>query len=150
MSSLTISGSQGTVTGGYLSNAGASFLIDNTGEMTAAPASGHKLTITGNGLVTSGLAVAFASKTAAYTITASDAVVVCDGTSAAFTVTLPAANGVSAGKQYVVKKIDSSSHAITVAAAGTDTIDGLATQVISSQWNSMTLIGDGSSHWYLI
>lgn len=88
-------------------------------------------TIAGTGTVKSAVA-----KTAAYTITATDDVIFADGTTTAFTTTLPTAVG-RQGQQYQIVKVDSSANAITVATtssqniispAGSTTTLSLATQ----------------------
>lgn len=75
-------------------------------------------------------------------------VVLCDATSAAFTVTLPAISGIS-GRQYTIKKIDSSTNAITIDGNASETIDGTTTKVIALQYDSITIICD-STGWYII
>ncbi|MCA9058609.1 MAG: hypothetical protein KDA85_08920 [Planctomycetaceae bacterium] len=88
------------------------------------------------------------SKTAAYTITTSDDIVLCDATGAAFTVTLPTAVG-NTGRQLVVKRLNSGSNAVTVAAAGSETIDGASTVSLSTQYQVITMVSDGSN-WAVI
>jgi hypothetical protein len=88
------------------------------------------------------------SKTTTYTITTSDSTVLCDATSAAFTVTLPTAVSVS-GKTYVVKKIDSSANAITIATTSSQTIDTISTQTLGIQNAWLVMQSDGSN-WQII
>jgi hypothetical protein len=89
-----------------------------------------------------------ASKTAAYTATADDRVILCDATSAAFTVTLPAAAS-STGVVFYIKKIDSSANAVTIDGNGSETIDDATTQLLSSQYDCLTVHCDGTE-WYII
>lgn len=96
----------------------------------------------------SGLTPNVATKTSAYTVTATDGLVKCDATSAAFTVTLPTAVGM-AGKIYIIKKIDASANAVTIDGDGSETIDGSATVSLSAQWNKYVLMSDGSN-WMVI
>lgn len=93
----------------------------------------------------SGMRIATANKTAAYTLTSADAYITGDATTAAFSITLPASAG--NGQRYVIKKIDSSANAVTVAAAGADTIDGAATKVLSSQFASVTVWDGATGKW---
>jgi hypothetical protein len=88
--------------------------------------------------------------TAAATITATTAgnIRLCDATSAAFAVTLPAAN-VSSGREFIIKKIDASANAVTVTRAGTDTIDGATTYALSTQHAFVTIISDGTA-WRIV
>lgn len=99
------------------------------------------------GLVFQDQFVKVRTETSTYTATLSDYVILCDATSAAFTVTLPlAANGKI---EYNIKKIDSTANAVTVDGNGTETIDGALTQVIGVQYNSMMIVSD-LSNWYII
>ena len=90
------------------------------------------------------------TKTAAYTVTTSDfgALVDCDATSAAFTVTLPTASSAGDGFEITVKKTDSSENAITVDGDGSETIDGATTISIATQYQSAVLRSDGSN-WHV-
>lgn len=80
------------------------------------------------------------SKTANYTATNSDFAILCDATSAAFTITLPT-TGIRAGKRYLIKKTDSSAYAISISA----TVDGSATRSLPNQYDSLLVMFDGSS-----
>ena len=66
------------------------------------------------------------SPTTTGTATAQQSLIAVSAASA-WTLTLPAAAGVQAGHQFVIKKTDSNTNTITVAAAGSDKIDGAAT-----------------------
>jgi len=72
-----------------------------------------------------------------------------DATSAGFTITLPPASTYKF-KKYCAKKTDSSANIVTVAANGSDTIDGAATTTLVNQWDSVVLASDGVSQWYKI
>jgi hypothetical protein len=82
------------------------------------------------------------TKTGTYVIEAEDEVILCDGT---FAVTLPAATG--SGKPYLVKNIGTGM--ITLTAAGSDLIDGAATQTIIAS-DRMAVIDAVSGKWYSI
>ena len=82
----------------------------------------------------------------AYTALGKDTVLLSNGTSGAFTIGLPSAGNLR-GKIYTVMKIDSSGNAITVNPAGAETINGSATKVLSSQWDTVTIVSNGSN-WY--
>lgn len=77
------------------------------------------------------------SKTAAYTATTSDDVILCDASSAAFTITLYAASG-NAGKQIIIKKTDSSFNLVTVESI-----------TLATQGDTAKYVSDGTS-WQLI
>jgi len=89
------------------------------------------------------------SATSAYTIGSRREIHPCDATSAAFAVTLPAASTYQ-GRKLTIKKTDSSGNAVTVARAGSDTIDGATTYALSAQWKYVTLVSDGSASWFVI
>jgi len=89
----------------------------------------------------SSLGYGVVTKTAAYTA-ANDAVILCDASAGAFTISLPTASGIK-GKAYLIKKIDSSTNAVTIDPYGTETIDGAATVTLASQYDSLIVVSDG-------
>lgn len=88
------------------------------------------------------------AKSGAYTLTSGDGLVVADASGGAFTVTLPTAVGIT-GTVYRVKKIDATANAVTIDGAGAETIDGGATATISTQYEAITVISDGTEWWVL-
>lgn len=64
------------------------------------------------------LDVAVVTKTSNYTITTSDHRINCDASGGVFTVTLPAIADVPDDKIYHIKKVDSSTNAVTIAQGG--------------------------------
>jgi len=66
----------------------------------------------------------------------------------ACTVTLPLGSSVPAGRQYVIKdeggQSGNGSRRITIAAAGSDTIDGSATRTITSNYGALTVLWTGT------
>jgi len=88
------------------------------------------------------------TKTADYTLVALNSVVLCDATTASFTITLPTAVGVE-GKYYTIKKIDVSVNTVTVDGAGSETIDGEITQIIQNKNVSITIVSNGAN-WLII
>ncbi len=85
--------------------------------------------------------------TAAFTITLDDELILADGTAGAFAVTLPAAR-IAWGRTFVVKRT-SAAGTITVTAAGTATIDGIATYSLSVQYQSVSVQSDGVN-WHIL
>ena len=75
-------------------------------------------------------------------------VVTVDASSAAVTLTLPIAANVS-GRYYVIKKIDSSANNVIIDANGSETIDGALTNIISAQYDSVSVISDASQWWII-
>lgn len=62
-----------------------------------------------------------------------------DTTVASLIATLPLAKSYL-GKKYVIKKTDNTTHTVTITASGTDTIDGLATQILTSQYAELEIV----------
>ena len=94
-----------------------------------------------------GLAPAWASKAVGdspYTVPAWDYHVDVDASGGAVTVVLPAASG-HTGKLIEVRKTDSSANTVTVDGSGAETINGSATLVIYSQYDSYSLRSDGTN-----
>jgi hypothetical protein len=94
-----------------------------------------------------GLAIPIKVQTASYTALLTDHYIVGDATTGAITITLPAssisfANSVT--QRLSTNKKDSSVNAVTIAAAGTDTIQGSATVNLSTEYSERTLCTDGS------
>ncbi|MFC9821379.1 hypothetical protein ACFWG6_30865 [Streptomyces erythrochromogenes] len=58
-------------------------------------------------------------------------------------------SAVATPNSYTIKKIDSSGNTVTIDGAGSETIDGATTKVLSSQWESVTLIPSGGN-WYVV
>jgi hypothetical protein len=74
--------------------------------------------------------------------------VLCDATSAGFTITLPTAAS-SSGRIYIIKKIDATVNVVTIDGDGSETIDGATTQSLSTQWQTLRIQSNGTS-WYVI
>ena len=73
--------------------------------------------------------------------------VLADATAGAFTVTLPAVAD-STDVWINVKKVDVSVNAVTVSSKATGLIDGAATKVLSTQYDSVDFYCDGSN-WFI-
>lgn len=82
---------------------------------------------------------------ASYTVDLDDELIICNP-SGAQAINLPSAS-LCGGKKLQIKNI--STQTITVTPNGTDVIDGAATQVIATQWTSLSLRCDGGQ-WYLV
>ncbi len=81
--------------------------------------------------------------TANYTATANDGTILVNASGANVTITLPAAAAANAGLKIVIKKIDNSSHSISVG-----TVDGV-TKTWNVQWQGYIVQSDGSA-WYVV
>lgn len=92
----------------------------------------------------------YAAKTTTYTTTNADGVISVDATSASFTVTLVTAVG-NSGLTQTFKKINAT-NVVTIDANSTQTIDGVLTIGLSRQWESVTLVSNGTNWlitgWY--
>lgn len=82
------------------------------------------------------------------TLDANNYTVLCDASSNAITINLPAAASHN-GREYNVKKIDSTANTITVDGNGSETIDGSTTAIITEQYASITVQSDGSN-WHIV
>lgn len=86
------------------------------------------------------------SCTAAVTASETYGLYVCDATSAGFTVTLPEAGGYK-GKRFHIKKVDATANLVIVDGYSAETIDGQAAQTITTQYECITVVSDGTQWW---
>lgn len=86
--------------------------------------------------------------TADTTLTSSHTAVLCDASTGAITVTLPAASA-NAGRRYFIKKIDSTAFTVTIDGNAFETIDGDLTAIVRSQYEAVLIVCDGSN-WHLL
>ncbi|MBM4251771.1 MAG: hypothetical protein FJ146_07350 [Deltaproteobacteria bacterium] len=108
----------------------------NLGIGTASPSS--KLQINGP------VATAVITTNADYNLTDQDSVVLASADSGPLTMSLPSAVGIP-GRQYLIKKKDSSPNIVSVEASGSETIEGAASFQLISQWMYVALISDGAN-----
>ena len=90
----------------------------------------------------------YRSVTATGNVVSGDYLLICDATAGAITMTLPPAALVP-GRIYVFKRINSGANAVIVDPSGAETIDGAATYTLSAQWNSVTIMSNGTA-WFTI
>jgi len=114
---------------------------------------GFKLDVQGTGrytstLLTTGIRVAYSSKSANYTTLATDEVIAVDASGAARTITLLTASS-RAGQKFSIKKTDNSVNAVTINTTSSQTIDGASTYTLSNQYDGVTVISNGSN-WLII
>ena len=87
-----------------------------------------------------------AAKTAAYTITDVDDVVLVNTTGGAVTVTIPSALITIPGYQVVIKDVRTGeANAVTIATEGSETIDGAGTGSLTVAYTSMRLVSNGTN-----
>ena len=99
--------------------------------------------------VNGGVSAKVATVTANYSMSATDFGILANAASAGFSVTLPAAK-TAPGMLVFIKKVDTSTNKVTVAAAGSDKIEGKSSDSLSETYKSLTLISDGSANWYIL
>jgi len=93
--------------------------------------------------------IAVTTKTTAYTAVAgTDKIILCNASGGLLAIGLPAVSG-NTGISFTIKKIDSSVNVVEIDADGSETIDGLTSQIISVQYQSITVFCDGSTWWIL-
>ncbi len=83
------------------------------------------------------------------TVLASDFILLVDCTSGDVAITLPAAS-LKKGRMIEVKKIDSTVNKVVITAAGSDLIDGFATQDLLAQYEAAPIASDGVSSWVVL
>jgi hypothetical protein len=88
------------------------------------------------------------TKTAGYTVAAGDYTILCNNTSGAITISLPTASSI-AGRIYVIKKISGVGNNVLVDGFGGETIDGSATNTITTQYSKITIQSDGVN-WFIL
>lgn len=91
-----------------------------------------------------GRAGAYRTINATATLANTDYIVAVDSTSAAVTVNLPTAVGIT-GKEYRIKRTNSGANSVTIDPNSTQTIDGALTLVLSGQWDSAVIVSDGAN-----
>ena len=77
-----------------------------------------------------------------------ETLVLGDATSGAFSVFLPTAASMP-DTPITVKKVDASGNAVTIDGNGSETIDGATTKALAAQYDSMTVVSDGTV-WHTI
>jgi limonene-1,2-epoxide hydrolase len=86
--------------------------------------------------------------TANATLAITDEIVTIDATSGNVTLTLPAAS-TAIGLSFRIKRLDGSGNTVTIARAGSDTIDGATSATLTAQYQARDISGLTSSTWGL-
>ena len=96
--------------------------------------------------------VAVTTKTADYTATTNDNIILCDASSQSVVITLPAASASTVGKQWNIIAIDTNSgtNSVSVAPAGADTLNTSSSGSTTTQWDSFIVTGSTSSGWHSV
>lgn len=127
-------------------NGATLFYVDHTGGVFAD----GFLSLIGQAFLQGALSLARRTATATGAIGTTDCTVWADATTAAFTLTLPAASACFNGQVIAVVKVDSAAHTVTLAANGTDTVNGAASVALASAGNGGIFQTDAVSKWWEI
>lgn len=87
------------------------------------------------------------TKTASYTATASDDIILCDTGSSNINLTLPAASS-NTGKVFVIKKI-AATNTVSIVLDGADEIDGETEFYLYKDNNFIEIVSDGADWWII-
>lgn len=91
---------------------------------------------------------AYRTVTTSGNVVSGDYLIIADATAGAITMTLPPAALVP-GRIYVFKRINSGANAVIVDGYAAETIDGSATHTLTPQWNSVTIMSNGTA-WFIL
>jgi hypothetical protein len=86
--------------------------------------------------------------TASTAILSNDFAIIANSTSGAITVSLPPA-ATANGRVFVVKRVNAGANNVTVDPFGSETIDGAATNVLSTQWAYVRFVSNGTA-WFIV
>jgi hypothetical protein len=91
----------------------------------------------------------FTTASSAYTPNKSVKTIFADASSASFTITLPGAAIVDAGKTYTIKRTNAGANTVIVDGNGSETIDGIASLRLNQRFDYLQLQSDGTN-WMVI
>lgn len=97
-------------------------------------------------VMSSSSTLAVTTKTANYTVTTADDVIITDATGGTFTLTLPTAVG-NTGKMFLIHRKDGTATNVIIDGNSTETIDGDTTLILAGRYTSIQIVSDGSN-WY--
>ena len=146
---LTADSAQATGVKWATAGTGGGFDTISTGSNTSATmtvGSGASLVPSGSGVIASTAMrpsiLTVNAGNAPYTALTTDNILLCDTSAAGRTINLPAATNKIA---YKIKNLGANT--CTIARAGSDTIDGATSALLTTQYEAITLASDGSSAW---
>lgn len=94
------------------------------------------------------IALNVVTKTANYTATTSDMLILVNAIAGARTITLPAAS--NKGTILCIKRINAGTNNVTIQRGGSDTIEGATSITLTAQYQYRLLQADGASTWYIL
>jgi len=143
---------------GYLANINSENLGDLSDVTISTPSSGQVLSYNGTNWVNSAAgggggsvpAVTSATPSSDYTISTTSGIeeIYLLNPSVAINVNLPSAATASSGYKYTIKNL-SNTYSLTVDPNSTETIDGVGTYQLNVQYQSLTIVSDGTN-WHII
>ena len=110
---------------------------DKVGISTATPHSGMQ--------IDNSIAFAARAITQNHTVTAGDHTIFANANSTNITVTLPTAANI-VGRQYIIKRVDSSVNSVTIDPDGSETIEGASSMALVDQ-RSVVIQSDNNNWW---
>lgn len=125
-------------------NTFSNFYVTASTGITGSDAKFTSITGTLNGLATNVILVS--SNT---TLSNNNHIILASASTVDLFITLPSASS-SPFRQYIIKKIDSNAHKIIISGSAAQTIDGLATRLINTQYETVTLVNNGVSEWFIL
>jgi hypothetical protein len=144
-----LTGNQSITISGDASGSGTTSIaltLANTGVIAGTY---NSVTVNSKGLVTVGSTsqsiTNVTTVTSNYSITTANNVILANGT---LTATLPATNTVPTGTIFQLKTI-SVNGVLTIAGSGSNTIDGSSTITLNQQYQSITVVSNGTN-WFII
>ena len=118
----------------------------NVGIGTEAPLA--KLHVVGDAIINGAFSTIVTTITTDTTLDNTYHIILANATNGTITITLPSATTCS-GRQYIIKKVDSSTNAVTVTPQTGQTIDGQTSISITTQNDLRRIVSDGTN-WYII
>lgn len=89
-----------------------------------------------------------AAKTATFTATSAEYILLCNAENVSLVINLPTAVAIK-GKIFIIKKVDASNNSVTIDGNEAETIDGGLTAIITTQFESLTIVSD-NANWNII
>lgn len=146
---LTGGGTSGTVTLNLSTNLSGLTSVQATNITSSGIVSGSTAIFATTTTTLNGLKTNVATKTTNATISGSEHVILGNAAAGQIILTLPTVNS-AANQQYIIKKIDSSSNKVIISGSTNETIDGNTGYSISTQYETLTVVSDGSTGWYIL